>query len=452
MSTVADSPTGRLRPIAPATIEQTGLSVELVSELVLKTLYRQSEMSGSDVARRMGLLFAVIGPSLDALKVQRLCEIVGGASLGGPSYRYRLTDVGQARARSAFERNHYTGFAPVSVAAYQRYSDEFRRAGSRIVTADEVGAAFAHLVVSDRVRDEIGPAVNSGHSIFIYGPPGNGKTVMSRAIRSLLLGTIAVPYAIDVDGEIIRFFDPSVHEPVAADGGDRSDQVYDNRWIECRRPMIAVGGELTLEALSLVFSPRSGLYRAPVQTMANGGVLLVDEFGRQRCAPRDLLNWWMVPLESGVETLTLQSGERIDLPFFPLVIFATNLKPSELVDEAFLRRIQYKIYAESPSPLDFGRIFELACEEKGIPFEPSTVDYLLEHVYRAHAIELRGCHPRDLVNQALSLASYRGEPRRLTTALIEEAAASYFLEEHEKNERRDKNEERRRGDRRQIPR
>jgi len=316
-----------------------------------------------------------------------------------------------------------------------------------------VRAAFTHLVVSDRVRDEIGPAVNSGHSIFIYGPPGNGKTVMSRAIRSLLRGPIAIPYAIDVDGEIIRFFDPSVHEPVAADAGDdRSDQLHDNRWIECRRPMIAVGGELTLEALSLQFSPRSGLYRAPVQTMANGGVLLVDEFGRQRCPPRDLLNWWMVPLESGVETLTLQSGERLDLPFFPLVIFATNLKPSELVDEAFLRRIQYKIYAESPSPPEFVRIFEFACEEKGIPFEPSIVDHLLEHVYRAHAIELRGCHPRDLVNQALSLASYRGEPRRLTTALIEEAAASYFLEEHEKNERRDKNEERRHSDRRQIPR
>ena len=453
MSTVADSPTSGLRPIAPATIEQTGLSFELVTELVLKTLYRQSEMSGSDVGRRMGLLFAVIGPSLEALKVQRLCEIVGGASLGGPSYRYRLTDAGQARARSAFERNHYTGFAPVSAAAYRRYSDEFRRTGSRIVTADEVRAAFTHLVVSDRVRDEIGPAVNSGHSIFIYGPPGNGKTVMSRAIRSLLPGPIAIPYAIDVDGEIIRFFDPSVHEPVAADAGDdRSDQLHDNRWIECRRPMIAVGGELTLEALSLQFSPRSGLYRAPVQTMANGGVLLVDEFGRQRCPPRDLLNWWMVPLESGVETLTLQSGERLDLPFFPLVFFATNLKLSELVDEAFLRRIQYKIYAESPSPPEFVRIFEFACEEKGIPFEPSIVDHLLEHVYRAHAIELRGCHPRDLVNQALSLASYRGEPRRLTTALLEEAAASYFLEEHEKNERRDKNEERRHSDRRQIPR
>jgi hypothetical protein len=195
--------------------------------------------------------------------------------------------------------------------------------------------------------------------------------------------------------------------------------------------MVSVGGELTLDALSLVHNPHSGTYRAPVQTLANGGVLLVDEFGRQRCHPRDLLNWWMVPLESGYETLSLQSGEKIEMPFFPLVIFSTNLRPSELVDEAFLRRIQYKIYAESPTPADFVRIFEIACDERGIPFEPSIVEHLLEHFYRQHKIELRGCQPRDLINQALALASYRGEPRRLTATLLDEACHSYFIDDHE---------------------
>ena len=432
MTPIAATATDRLHPPAPATLEATGLSFELVTELVLKTLQRKAELSGSDIARRLGLLFALVGPSLDQLKAQRLCEITGGPSLGGPSFRYRLTDAGQERARVAFERCQYCGIAPVSIDAYRRYIAEFRRTASRTVAGDEVRAAFAHLVVSDRVLDEIGPAVNSGHSIFMYGPPGNGKTVMSYAIRRLLHGSIAIPHALDMDGNIIRFFDPMVHDPLQPiDAVDSDDVPYDRRWVDCRRPMVVVGGELTLEALALVFNPRSGVYRAPVQMMANGGVLLVDEFGRQRCNPRDLLNWWMVPLESGVETLTLQSGERIDLPFFPLVIFATNLKPSELVDEAFLRRIRYKIYAESPAPADYVRIFEIACQEKGIPFEPSLVDHLIERVYRTHGFELRGCHPRDLIGQALALASYRGEPRRLTATLLEEAAHSYFLEDHD---------------------
>jgi hypothetical protein len=421
-------------PLAPTSLEATGLSSELVTELVLKTLNRQLEMSGSDVARRLGLAFTIIAPSLDTLKAQRLCEITGGPSLGGPSFRYRLSELGVERARAAFDRNQYCGVAPVSAAAYRHYTDHFRRTVPRTVTSDDVRAAFSHLVVSDRVLNEIGPAVNSGHSIFMYGSPGNGKTIMSRAIRSLLRGTIAIPHALDIDGNIIRFFDPSVHEPTPWGETELAEAPYDRRWVTCRRPMVVVGGELTLDALSLVFNERTGTYRAPVQMLANGGVLLIDEFGRQRCHPRDLLNWWMVPLESGLETLTLQSGERVDVPFFPLVIFATNLKPSELVDEAFLRRIQYKIYAESPSPADYARIFEIACEERRIPFERALVDFLIEHVYRRHDVELRGCHPRDLINQSLSLASYRRAPRRLTAELLEEAAHSYFLEDHDERE------------------
>src|SRR5439155_8862862 len=230
----------------------------------------------------------------------------------------------------------------------------------------------------------------------------------SRAIRKLLTGSMAVPHALEVGGNIIGFFDPTVHEPVEITGNAERDEIsYDRRWIECRRPMVTVGGELTLDALSIVYNPRSGIYRAPVQTLANGGVLLIDEFGRQRCHPRDLLNWWMVPLESGFETMTLQSGEKIELPFFPLIIFSTNLRPSELVDEAFLRRIQYKIYAESPTADDFVRIFGIACEERNVPFERKLVEQMIEQVYGPRGIELRACHARDLVNQALSLASYR---------------------------------------------
>jgi magnesium chelatase subunit ChlI-like protein len=419
------------RPLAPTSIEQSGLSAELITDLTVKNLHGAAELSGSEIARRLGLPFVLVGPSLDELKATRFVEITGGPSLGGPSFRYRLTDAGHARALRAFDNNQYAGVAPVSMDQYRKYTDVFRTSVSRTVTAEQVRAAFSHLVVSDRVLDEIGPAFNSGHSIFMYGPPGNGKTVMSRAMRGLLTGSIAVPHALEVEGRIIRFFDRTVHEPVQQHEAGREDTQYDRRWIECRRPMVAVGGELTLESLSLVYDSRSGIYRAPVQMLANGGVLLIDEFGRQRCQPRDLLNWWMVPLETGIETLTLISGEKIDMPFFPLVIFSTNLRPSELVDEAFLRRIQYKIYAESPTPEDFVRIFEIACEERGIGFDPAHVRHLLEHVYGPRGIELRGCHPRDLINQALALASYRRAPRRLTTALLEEACDSYFISDRD---------------------
>jgi len=431
MSDLATSVIERIRPMEPTTLDASGLSFDLVIELVLKMLHRAGEMSGTEMARRLGLAFTIVGPALDFLKAQRFCEITGGPSLGGPSFRYRLTDAGHTRAQRALERNQYVGLAPVSITQYRDYVDEFRRNVPRTVSTVQVREAFSHLVVGDRVLDEIGPAVNSGHSIFMYGPPGNGKTVMSQAIRSLLAGTIAIPSAVELDNNIIRFFDPSVHEALPRPDKIDPDVPHDPRWIECRRPMVSVGGELTLDDLSLSFNPRTGVYRAPVQMLANGGVLLIDEFGRQRCHPRDLLNWWMVPLESGFEVLTLQSGEKVELPFFPLVIFATNLRPSELVDEAFLRRIQYKIYAEDPSPADYVRIFEIACKSKGIPFDAALVDHLLHNVYGKHRIQLRGCHPRDLVNQALALASYRREPRRLTNQLLEEAAASYFLMDQE---------------------
>jgi hypothetical protein len=308
--------------------------------------------------------------------------------------------------------------------------DRFLNAAALMVTADDIRAAFSQLVVSDRVLDEIGPAVNAGQSIFLYGPPGNGKTVMARTIRTLLTGTIAVPQAIEVGGQIIRFFDPAVHEAVAwPDADDQSGPRYDGRFVLCRRPMVAVGGELTLEALELAYNPRSGIYHAPVQALANGGVLLIDDFGRQRCSPRDLLNWWMVPLESHIECLTLQSGEKLEMPFHPLVIFSTNLNPSELVDEAFLRRIRYKIYAESPSASEFAEIFQHCCKDRGIPYDRGLVVELIEGFFRVRRIELRACQPRDLIEQALSLASYRGRPRQLTSGLLEAACLSYFIDD-----------------------
>jgi predicted ATPase with chaperone activity len=312
----------------------------------------------------------------------------------------------------------------------------FRDARPAKATRDQVRKAFSHLVIGERVLDQLGPAINAGHSMFVYGPPGNGKTVISQAIRRLLEGQIAIPHALEVEGNIIRLFDPVNHEPVAAAepaaalGLDKGSQL-DARWVTCRRPMVMVGGELTLESLELSYNSNAGFYAAPVQTVANGGVLVIDDFGRQACSPRDLLNRWIVPLESRVDFLTLHGGQKFELPFMALVVFATNIKPADLVDEAFLRRIHYKIFAESPTLPEFMKIFSNVCDERRIPFEPDPIGQMLAHYYRPRQVQLRGCHPRDLVEHVLSLADYRGEDRRLTPELLEAACASYFVDDQE---------------------
>ena len=304
----------------------------------------------------------------------------------------------------------------------------------RGATRERVRAAFSHLVISDQVLDQLGPAINAGHSMFVYGPPGNGKTVISQGIHTLLDGDIAIPHAIEVEGHIIRLFDPVNHEVIAGDhDGEGLAAVTsgDRRWVRCRRPMVMVGGELTLEALELSYDPATGFYRAPVQAIANGGVLVIDDFGRQRCSPRDLLNRWIVPLDSRADFLTLQSGQKFELPIMTLIVFATNIRPAELVDEAFLRRIPYKIFAESPTVDDFKSIFAACCRDHGATAESGLVERLLIDYYRPRKIALRGCHPGDLIKQALSLASYLNRPPHLTMELLEAACNSYFVNDPE---------------------
>jgi hypothetical protein len=284
------------------------------------------------------------------------------------------------------------------------------------------------------VLDQLGPAINAGHSMFVYGPPGNGKTVISQAIHNLLDGDIAIPHALEIEGQIVRLFDPVNHEVVATEHDENSlttAHLGDRRWVRCRRPMVMVGGELTLSSLELSYNPTTGFYRAPVQAVANGGVLVIDDFGRQQCSARELLNRWIVPLESRVDFLTLQSGQKFELPFMTMIVFATNIRPAELVDEAFLRRIQYKIFAESPTVQDFKSIFATCCRDLGASAEPGLVEGMLDGYYRPRNIPLRGCHPRDLIKQALSLASYLDRPAHLTPDLLEAACNSYFVNDRE---------------------
>ncbi len=336
------------------------------------------------------------------------------------------------RAQLFLETSHYVGAAPVPLAQYRRYMTEFKKHAPNTATRERVRQAFAHLVISDRVMDQLGPAINAGHSMFVYGPPGNGKTVISQAIQKLLDGDIHIPHAIEVEGAIIRLFDPVSHDEIPSDtlaqGLDKGAD-FDRRWVRCRRPLVMVGGELTLESLELSYNSTAGFYKAPVQATANGGVLVIDDFGRQRVAPRDLLNRWIVPLESRVDFLTLQSGQKFDLPFMTLVAFATNIRPQELVDEAFLRRIHYKVLCESPTHEDYIVIFRNYCMTKGVAFDRNLVEDLLENYYKPRDLSLRGCHPRDLIDQSLSLAEYLGKPPDLTGELLKAACDSYFVDE-----------------------
>jgi hypothetical protein len=419
-------------PAAPRSIEETGLSADLVLQIVTKTLHLGGELSGTDLSERLGVSYQIIEPALSLLKREHHCEISGGTAIGGPSFRYRLTDAGRVRAALFLEHDHYIGALPVPLEQYATYMKQFATE-EQSLSRELVRHAFSHLVLNPRVLDQLGPAIAARHSLFVYGPPGNGKTVISQAIREVLFGDMAVPHALSIDGHIIRIYDPVNHEVVdsaADDSGLERINEYDGRWVRCRRPLITAGGELTLDALELGFSSSTGLYRAPLQVLANGGVLVIDDFGRQQVPPRALLSRWIVPLESRVDYLTLRTGQKFEVPFQTFVVFATNLKPSDLVDEAFLRRIRYKVLAESPSVGEFTQIFENYCRHKRIAFDPSLAAYLVHNIEQ-RAVRLRACHPRDLIEHALSIAAYLDQPRRLTVDLLAEACATYFVEDRD---------------------
>jgi hypothetical protein len=421
-------------PPAPQTLEASGLSLDMITPLVLKTLYFVGELTGRDIAQRLGVNFAVIEPSLEFLKREHQVEIGGGAMFGGPAFRYRITDAGRARAGLFLEHNHYVGLAPVPLVQYRAYLAEFEQKVPKATTPAGIRRALSNLVLSDHVLDQLGSAVGLGQSLFVYGPPGNGKTMISRSLHNLMAGHAAIPYALEVEGSIIRFFDPINHEerPLPAEN-EGTHLLYDRRWVRCRRPMIVVGGELNLNALEAHYNKATGFYRAPIQAIANGGILVIDDFGRQQCSPSDLLNRWMVPLESRIDHLTLQTGQQFEVPFTSLIVFNTNLKPADLVDEAFLRRIQAKIHAAGPTVDEFLEIFERNCVERDLPFHREVVEEMLATYFRPRGIPLRGCHPRDLLNQVASTLRYRGAAPELSLPLLYAACESYFVDNYDQS-------------------
>jgi hypothetical protein len=421
---------GPTPPPPPTTVAETGLHPDTLTQLMLKTLV-SGEASGTGLSDKLRLPYSVLEALIQHARVEKLVEVRGAAGTGSAGYRYVLTDLGRDRAGQYFDVSRYVGPAPVPLAQYNAYVRACM-AARPFVDRQVLSTGFEHLIVNKAMLDQLGPAVNSGKSLFLYGAPGNGKTVIAEGIGRALGTEMFVPYAVDVDGQTITMFDPVNHEPLSAP--DEAISVVasasqDRRWERIKRPVVVVGGELTLEMLDLTFNPISKFYEAPIQLKANGGVFVVDDFGRQRIPPRDLLNRWIVPLESRVDFLTLHTGRKFETPFNVLIIFATNLKPESLADEAFLRRIPYKIMAKNPSLDEFCQIFELNCRRRHIAFDPVLVEYLNRKYYQPRRLQMRACHPRDLVEQVVDRCRYQGREVAITRELLDAACASYFIEE-----------------------
>ena len=421
-------------PPEPRAVEETGLTLSFLADLVLKTMYTRGSLKGHEIADAVNLPFAnVIDQVLDFLRHDHLTEVRGSSGFGESSYQYVISDEGRIHARELLGHNQYTGPAPVRLNYYIQMVQAQSLTGQRI-TRDALKRDLAHLVLNNAIINQLGPAINSGKSIFLFGNPGNGKTSIAETIGLMMPGTIFVPYAINVDGQIIKVFDPLHHRPVPqkTESADESAGIprgvrYDRRWALIQRPLIVAGGELMLENLDLVYDPTMKYYEAPYQMKANGGVFLVDDFGRQQARPRDLLNRWIVPLEKRVDYLTLTTGHKVDVPFDALIIFATNLNPEELVDEAFLRRIRYKIHVADPTWEEFREIFMRAAAQRKIPYSEDWMRYLVMEYYVKPKRRPRAVHPRDLLDELVDIAHFDGTSPRMCKELLDAACQTYFL-------------------------
>jgi predicted ATPase with chaperone activity len=398
-------------------------------------------MLGLDLAKLLCLPFKVIEESLGFLKQEKCVEVLGGDLIGRISYRFTLTDVGRRRAQEAMEMCTYVGPAPVPLEDY--VEQVYRQAVTAInVTPEALKACFGHLVVSDTLLNAIGPAIVSGKSVFIYGPPGNGKTAMAQAVGNFMNtsgGEIYAPYAFLAEGNIITVFDQAVHD--RCDDGEvevledneatirrlLNTGTVDPRWVRIRRPVIITGGELNLHMLDLRYNAASNYYQAPLHVKANGGIFLIDDFGRQLCSPKELLNRWIVPLENRLDYMQLASGQKFQVPFEQLTIFSTNLDPKDLVDDAFLRRMRHKVEITAPPRDIFERIFNNMVRKLGMNPCPDAIEFLYEEYY-TRGRPTRASDARDLLETVQSICRFRRMPVQLSRDLISEAAASFIRE------------------------
>lgn len=430
-------------PRVPSRWEDLGLELSFLFDLVLRTIYARGQLAGGDLAREMGVPFPVMSPVFQAMRKQSLIDIVGQrGSTGDASFVYEIKPPkGSAALQEAMDKTTYIGAAPVPFTDYVEavLAQTIRKL---VVTRRSIRRAFEDLILTDEVLNEIGPAINSTQSIFFFGYPGNGKTSVAERITRLMGDSIYVPHTVEANGQLIKVFDPILHTPVSDQDqqGDVAESsflkraaTYDQRFVRIKRPTIVVGGELVMPMLDLKYNPVGKFYEAPLQMKANGGIFMIDDFGRQQVRAMDLLNRWIVPLEKKYDYLNTINGTKIEVPFDELLIFSTNLDPHQLADEAFLRRIKFKIEIRDPDEAQYRLIWELVCRSRRVEFDERGVDYLIGKWYRPTKRPFRMCQPRDILDQMMSIAKYNMERVNFSPDLIDAACNTYFISEEQKN-------------------
>jgi predicted ATPase with chaperone activity len=415
ISESVDGPASKPQSVAELDVRQA-----VLEDLALKILYLTGSMSITELSEKTRLSFEVAKELVYQLRAELFCQVTG---MNANIPQISITSQGRTRAMELLSQNHYTGPAPVSL---ESYVEQTRKQSIRKVEvhAEEVQRAFAHLVIDSETLRQFGTALNSGSSIFLYGPPGTGKTTVAETLSKVVSeDEVWIPYALEVDGQIITVFDSSIHKQSTVSKLTSRD----GRWVLCQRPAVLVGGELTAEMLDLQFNPVTKFYVAPAQMKANNGVLIIDDFGRQRIRPEDLLNRWVVPLDRRIDFLALVGGKKIEVPFEMLVVFASNMDPAELVDACFLRRIQTKIKIGAMTDAQFSEIFRRVADEHEVGYEADVPKDLINFIRGTMKLELRQCYPRDVINQVLWAARYEGKKPYLDHASMAQAVEAYFL-------------------------
>jgi predicted ATPase with chaperone activity len=407
-------------PSQPQSIADTGLRTAFLRDLALKTVYLGGELSLNDISTQILLDFGIVEELFQSLRRDKLIEVKG---LAGGNYRIAVSGLGKSRAIEALAQSSYCGPAPITLEAYTEVARR-QTLKSFDVRAEDMKRAFEHYTASEELLRQAGAAAVSGTSAFLYGPAGVGKTMLANAMAHIYSDFVWIPYCLEVDNQIITIYDATIHNAVE----QPEPLSYDGRWVLCQRPRVLTGGELSADLLDLQFNPISKFYAAPLQLKANNGVLIIDDLGRQRISPTELLNRWVVPLDRHIDFLTLMGGKSFKVPFDIFVIFSTNLNPRELADEAFLRRIPNKIKLGNLSPEQFHEVFERECEAARVAYKPTVVDHLIGVITSQLKQNLRACIPKDIIRLISWEAQYRGEAPTFTDVTAEKACRAYFLD------------------------